>query len=93
MELFSIKNINFKDWLYNSQTYNPLYDSPIEDLFAYHIDKYLSEETKLTPQYPIKTFCSNYRLDFCLELENKTIGIECDGEKYHNKKKTSSEMH
>ena len=35
----------------------------------------------------MRTFCATYRLDFFLTCENTAIGIECDGSKYHDRKK------
>jgi very-short-patch-repair endonuclease len=68
--------------------YEPPYDSPIEDEFAYHIVKYLDANVQIIKQYKVKTFCANYRLDFLLTDNNGwNIGIECDGAKYHNRDK------
>lgn len=69
-------------------SYEPPYDSPIEDEFAYHIVKYLDTNVQIIKQYEVKTFCANYRLDFLLTNNNGwNIGIECDGAKYHNRYK------
>jgi hypothetical protein len=67
--------------------YDPPYDSPIEDQFAYNVVKYLKKEVIFIPQYEVRTFCATYRLDFFLSCENTTIGIECDGSKYHDRHK------
>jgi len=67
--------------------YEPPYDSPIEDQFAYNVVKYLKKEVQFIPQYEVHTFCATYRLDFFLTCENITIGIECDGSKYHDRHK------
>jgi hypothetical protein len=69
--------------VYKNATYDPPYESPIEDLFAWHIVKYLNWQTNLIKQYPISTKFGSYRIDFVLELHNNKIGIECDGKRYH----------
>ena len=64
--------------------YSPPYDSPIEDLFAYNIIKYLHSSANLQRQYEVSTICGIYRLDFIIEHENEKIAFECDGREYHN---------
>lgn len=64
--------------------YAPPYDSPIEDLFAYNIVKYLNPAANLLRQFEVATICGNYRLDFIIEHDNEKIAFECDGREYHN---------
>jgi hypothetical protein len=68
----------------NNPIYNPPYDSPLEDDFAYHITKYLDPTIRLTPQYEVKTICGTFRLDFVAEAAGRKIGFECDGKDFHD---------
>ena len=70
--------------LFDKPTYLPPYDSPIEDIFAYHVVKYLAADAKMQPQHPIKTAAGDFILDFMLEGGGSSIGVECDGKAYHN---------
>ena len=66
-------------------SYNPPYDSPIEDSFAYNMVKYIDPEAKLIPQYKVHTICGNFVIDFlCVTSDGKKIGIECDGKEFHD---------
>ncbi len=66
-------------------TYSPPYESPIEDLFAYNVVKYLAEGIELIPQVPVQTICGRFVLDFVLRLPGVgKIGIECDGRDFHD---------
>jgi hypothetical protein len=64
--------------------YSPPYDSPIEDLFAYNIVKYLNAASNLLTQYEVVTICGIYRLDFVIEHNEEIIAFECDGKEYHD---------
>jgi hypothetical protein len=65
--------------------YRPPYDSPLEDWFAYNLDKYLSDETKFATQVEVKTFCGEYRLDFvATPFAGRSVAIECDGKEFHD---------
>jgi hypothetical protein len=63
--------------------YSPPYDSPIEDLLAYNIVKYLDSSVSLLEQYEVSTICGNFRLDFVVQQNNLKYAIECDGRDYH----------
>ncbi len=65
-------------------SYEPPYDSPIEDSFAWHIVKYLPPNATLTPQVEVATQCGTYRIDFVCTSGGRTVGFECDGQKYHD---------
>ena len=67
-----------------SHTYDPPYDSPIEDIFAYTLLKYLDSATVLEKQVEVPTPVGHYRLDFVLKCDALSIGLECDGEDYHD---------
>jgi len=64
--------------------YNPPYDSPIEDDFAYNIVKYLEPKSKLIPQFEVKTICGTFRIDFVIQGPAGLIGFECDGKDFHD---------
>lgn len=80
---------NIKETRYYDQWpfYDPPYDSPIEDEFAYHIVKYLDQGAELIKQFEINTFCAKYRLDFLLTHNGRNVGIECNGAAYHDRDK------
>lgn len=60
-------------------------ESPIEDMFLRAISKRLDTETcRITPQFPAETICGSYRLDFVIDDGRSRIGIECDGEEFHD---------
>lgn len=63
----------------------PPYDSPIEDIFASAIVKYLSNDITISKQAKFHTQISDFRTDFLLhhKYTGKKIAIECDGKQYH----------
>ena len=65
-------------------TYEPPYDSPIEDAFAWHATKYLNQQILWTPQFEVMTICGRFRIDFVAEISGRTVGFECDGAEYHD---------
>lgn len=80
-------NIKEASYYYQWPFYDPPYDSPIEDEFAYNIVKYLDKGIELVKQFEIETFCAKYRLDFLLTHNGRNVGIECDGAVYHDRDK------
>ena len=58
-------------------------ESPIEEFFLNHIIKYISPDTKVKLQLPLKTISGNFRADIALLNGDKTIIIECDGQEHH----------
>jgi hypothetical protein len=70
--------------LFGWPIYDPPYDSPIEDIFAYHVVKYLGSSTKLHPQFPVHTDAGSFFLDFLIERGQYRIAVECDGAAYHD---------
>ncbi len=60
-------------------------ESPIERTFLNHLEKYLSFDTEIIVQYPIKTISGNFRADIALKRNHQIIVIECDGEEFHTK--------
>ena len=70
---------------FQSTTYEPPYESPMEDLFALNLDKYLAEGVNVTKQTEVQTFCGMYRLDFVASLAgHPKVAFECDGKDYHD---------
>jgi len=59
-------------------------ESPLEELFAQNIEKYLSPNAEIYPQFPVKTLLGNFRLDFVVEVMGKKVGFECDGKEFHD---------
>lgn len=59
------------------------YESPIEDIFAWHITKYLDPSVNFYAQYPVKTICGKFRLDFLVDFRGRRIAFECDGKNFH----------
>lgn len=59
-------------------------ESPIEERFSNHLFKYLRANVEIIPQLDIETSNGQFRVDFALKSENRLIGIECDGEEYHD---------
>ena len=66
------------------EQYAPPYDSPIENVFAYHLLKHISPSATLERQVEVDTPVGGFRLDFMLSDEDLSIGLECDGEKFHD---------
>lgn len=64
--------------------YAPPYESPIEEIFAYNIVKYLDEGVTFKKQESVDTSCGKFRLDFIVTRSGRSIGVECDGEEYHS---------
>ncbi|MEQ5791752.1 hypothetical protein J4E06_11855 [Muricauda sp. NFXS6] len=60
-------------------------ESPIEQILLNHLTKYLSEETEVIVQLPIKTISGNFRADIALKFNDRIIILECDGEEFHTK--------
>lgn len=65
--------------------YEPPFDSPIEDIFAWQIIKYLGEDVVLEKQVEVPTICGLFRLDFAAVMQSGArIGFECDGFEFHD---------
>jgi hypothetical protein len=67
-----------------SAIYEPPYESPLEDIFAWNIIKYLSNSIVLEKQVTLDTICGAFRVDFVVHKRLAKIGLECDGRDYHN---------
>ena len=75
-------NINFKRIV--SRADRTKLESPLEEFFIHHLEKYISHQTVIIPQYKVKTVTGNFRLDFVLQIGERKIGIECDGKDFHH---------
>lgn len=60
-------------------------ESPIEREVAWILPKRLKRETVIEQQaWLVGADGKNYRADFLLKRQGRTIGIECDGKNWHN---------
>jgi hypothetical protein len=66
------------------QWYEPPYDSPIEDIFAWHCCKHLRPSVNLEKQVELATQHGSFRADFILAGMGRRIEIECDGRDFHD---------
>ncbi len=57
--------------------YDPPYELPLEDEFAWHLVKYLNPVTALAYQQKIETPCAHFWVDFVVEQGGRRIGFEC----------------
>lgn len=64
--------------------FEPPYDSPIEETFAWNAIKYVRPDTSLHKQYDISTKRGGFRLDFVLERNGRRVAFECDGKEFHD---------
>lgn len=63
----------------------PPYGSPLEDSFAYHLEKYVGDNVQIDSQVPSETICGLFIMDFVAHSPRiGRIGIECDGKEFHN---------
>ncbi len=68
----------------NPACYEPPYDSPIEEVFAWHCCKYLTSGVNLEKQVELPTQHGMFRADFILSKASERIEIECDGRDFHD---------
>lgn len=63
----------------------PPYDSPLEEIFAYHVSKYFDSELYFSPQFRVNTICGLFIVDFVAVTHlGRRIGFECDGKEFHD---------
>lgn len=66
-------------------SYDPPYDSPIEDEFVLRYVKYAGVDVRMQRQVEVNTLCGRFVLDFVLTgPSGHRIGIECDGKAFHD---------
>lgn len=69
-----------------SSMYDPPYESPLEDSFAWGLSKYLHPKTSLEKQIDVATICGTFRLNFVATTNaGRRIAYECDGAKFHDR--------
>jgi hypothetical protein len=68
----------------NKSKYVPPYDSPIEDIFAWGLGKYMNPNLILDKQIEVNTSWGTFILDFVVECESQRIAFECDGKDFHD---------
>jgi hypothetical protein len=64
-------------------------ESPLEFRLYNHFDKYLNEDYKIEPQGLLEIFDHKYRIDFVITNGKYSIGIECDGQEFHDGEEAS----
>jgi len=64
--------------------YEPPYDSPIEDIFAWNLGKYINPNLRLDKQTEVNTPWGIFILDFMVECKSEKIAFECDGKDFHD---------
>jgi hypothetical protein len=66
-------------------SYDPPYESPIEDDLALGLAKYVELGTAVEKQVEVQTICGNFRLDFVATAPGgRRIAYECDGKEFHS---------
>jgi hypothetical protein len=64
--------------------YDPPYESPLEDSFAWNLSKHLRRDTRLEKQVVVSTVCGAFRMDFvATSAAGQRIAFECDGAEFH----------
>ena len=63
--------------------FDPPYESPIEELFAWAAEKCFHPEVAFEKQVEIPTVCGTFHLDF-LATRRQRIAFECDGREFHD---------
>lgn len=71
-----------------SSMYDPPYESPLEDAFAWGLSKVLHPGTILEKQVEVKTICGDFRLDFvATAVAGRRVAYECDGAEFHEQQR------
>jgi hypothetical protein len=65
-------------------TWNPPYDSPLEDEFILNLEKYAGDLDSFEPQVAVSTICGRFILDFVARVGARMVAFECDGKAYHD---------
>jgi hypothetical protein len=60
------------------------FESPLENLFYDQLLKRLPHGAPLEPQVPVPTLCDMFRLDMLATVQNRRIGLEVDGQEFHD---------
>lgn len=83
-ERYDPQRINPFAFVLDRPMYEPQRDSVIEQSIDWSLSKYLAADVSLHRQFEVRTISCSFFLDFCLEVGDKRIGIECDGKDYHD---------
>lgn len=75
--------MDWKDWSNSKNFYEPPYNSPIEDIFAYNVEKYFRPEIDFQRQVEVHTICGRFVIDFVAHCGSQKVAFECDGKEYH----------
>ncbi len=68
----------------NPQPYDPPYDSPLEDIFAWSLSKYIDRGVAIFKQSETSTICGQFRIDFvAVAPTGYKVAYECDGADFH----------
>jgi hypothetical protein len=59
------------------------FDSPAEYDFAYSLLKYVERDVRAAKQVEVRIDAWTFRLDFLLTIGNVRVGVEVDGQPYH----------
>jgi len=78
------KSIRSRNLFQNNSKYQPPYDSPIEDTFAWNLSKYMNSDLRLDKQVELSTPWGIFILDFVVECKSDRIAFECDGKDFHD---------
>jgi very-short-patch-repair endonuclease len=60
-------------------------ESHIEEALARELVKHVHPEAQLAVQVEFTTIGGDFRVDFVLSRDGRTVGIECDGKDFHDK--------
>lgn len=64
--------------------YDPPYDSPIEELLAWNLDKYIGDDVVFDKQAEVVTPFATFRIDLVARTPGGwRVGFECDGKEFH----------
>lgn len=64
--------------------FNPPYESPIEQAFAWRARTTLREDLSIQKQAWVSTIGGRFRLDFLIEHNGRKVAFECDGKNFHD---------
>lgn len=78
------KNYSTTNHVLTGPFYDPPYESPLEDLYAWNAIKYLDSSVDFQKQIEVDTICGTFRIDFIADHDSKKVAFECDGKKFHD---------
>ncbi len=60
------------------------FETPIEEMFASQLSKHLRGDASFRNQVSVQTICGEFRLDFLVTVESRSVAFECDGREFHD---------